>query len=92
MRFFSATDLVYEQARATLDAAWGLPNDKGTHTCIEPAASAPHDTDGLVVLAVDDSFCEFSTANDLLPTLIAQGAVKEISRQEYESAAFRQHP
>jgi len=83
MRFFRAADAVYEQARSTLDAAWGLPNDKGTVTCIEPASTAPRDAQGRVLLAVDDSFCTYSTAADLLPQLIASGAVEEIDRETY---------
>jgi hypothetical protein len=83
MRFFRSTPQVYEQARATLDAAWGLPNDTGTVTCIEPAATAPRDAQGRIVLAVDDEFCAFTVAVDLLPQLLASGAVEEIDRQTY---------
>ena len=86
MRFFRAADAVYEQARSTLDAAWGLPNDKGTVTCIEPAATAPQDAQGRVLLAVDDSFCTYSTAADLLPQLIASGAVEEINEATYRAS------
>ena len=86
MRFFRSTDAVYEQARATLDAAWGLPNDLGTVTCVEPAATAPRDPEGCILLAVDDSFCTFTVAVDLLPQLLASGAVKEIDRETYMAA------
>ena len=83
MRYFRATAAVYEQARAALDAAWGLPNDKGTATCIEPAATAPRDAQGRIVLAVDDSFCAYTVAVDLLPQLLASAAVEEIDREAY---------
>jgi hypothetical protein len=86
MRFFRSTDDVYEQARAALDAAWGLPDSSGTATCIEPAATAPHDAEGRVLLAVDDSFCEFTAAADLLPQLLASGAVVEIDAATYMAA------
>lgn len=86
MRFFRSAAAVYEQARATLDAAWGLPNDKGTVTCIEPAATAPRDAQSRVLLAVDDSFCTFTVAVDLLPQLLASGAVEEIDRETYMAA------
>lgn len=89
MRFFRSTLAVYEQARATLDAAWGLPNDKGTATCIEPAESAPRDDQGRVVLAVDDEFCAYPVAVDLLPQLLASGAVTEIDRTAYMAAVTR---
>lgn len=84
MRYFRAADVVYEQARLTLDAAWGHAPPT---TCIEPAARAPRDAQGRVVLAVADEFCEFSTAADLLPQLLASGAVQEIDRQTFDAAA-----
>jgi hypothetical protein len=87
MRYFRSTDAVYEQARAALDAAWGLPNDTGTVTCIEPAATAPRDAQSRIVLAVDDSFCAYTVAVDLLPQLLASGAVEEIDREAYMAAA-----
>ena len=83
MRYFRATAAVYEQARAALDAAWGLPNDKGTATCIEPAATAPRDAQGRIVLAVNDEFCAYTVAVDLLPQLLASAAVEEIDREAY---------
>jgi len=87
MRYFRTTsDAVYEQARQTLDAAWGLPNDRGTVTCIDPAATAPRDLQGRIVLAVDDEFCAFTVAVDLLPQLLASGAVEEIDAATYHAA------
>ena len=86
MRYFRATAAVYEQARLALDAAWGLPNDKGTATCIEPAATAPRDSQGRIVLAVNDEFCAYSVAADLLPQLLANGAVEEIDAATYMAA------
>lgn len=90
MRFFRSTDAIYEQARSTLDAAWGLPNDLGTVTCIEPAATAPRDEQGRIVLAVDDEFCAYPVAVDLLPHLLSAGAVAEIDRQTYMAAVNRE--
>ena len=87
MRFFAASESVYEQARATLDAAWGHPTADGlTLTCIDPAAVAPRDAQGRIVLAVDDSFCAYSVAAELLPQLLASGAVEEIDRETYMAA------
>lgn len=87
MRFFRTdNDGIYEQARATLDAAWGLPDKLGTVTCIEPAATAPRDSQGRVLLAVADEFCTFSVAVELLPQLIASGAVEEIDAETYRSS------
>jgi hypothetical protein len=84
-RFFRSTDAVYEQVRLTLDQAWGHPKP-GAQTCVEPAATAPHDSQGRVVLAVDQSFCEFPMASEMLPQLLASGAVEEIDRETYMAA------
>ena len=83
MRFFRSTPTVYEQVRATLDQAWSLPADNGTQTCIEPEQTAPHDPDGRVLLAVNDEFCGYSVAEEMLPQLLASGAVEELDAATY---------
>jgi hypothetical protein len=86
MRYFrcDAGDAAYEQIRSTLDAAWGLPDAATkTVTCIDPAAVAPRDAQGRIVLAVQPEFCEFTVAVDLLPQLLASGVVAEITAAEY---------
>lgn len=87
MRFFrAATDASYEQARLTLDAAWGLPNDKGTDTCIAPISLAPRDAAGRPMVAVSDEWCEWEPADTLLPQMINAGMVAEISEADYWAA------
>ena len=89
MRFFRclAGDELYEQVRLTLDAAWGHPNaETKTVTCIEPAATAPRDSQGSIVLAVNDEFCTYSVAVEMLPQLIAGGHVEEIDDATYRQA------
>lgn len=88
MRYFrTASDEVYEQARFTLDAAWGHPNAATkTVTCIDPAAVAPRDQQGRIVLAVPESFTQYSVAVDLLPQLLAAGVVEEIDEATYRAA------
>jgi hypothetical protein len=86
MRFFRSTPDVYEQVRLQLDAAWGNPSPNGTVTCIEPEATAPHDAHGRVVLAVHDEFCAFPVVAELMPQLLASGAVEEITEAEYQAA------
>jgi hypothetical protein len=83
-RFFrTQSDAVYEQARLTLDETWGhVPPT----TCIEPAATAPRDLQGRIVLAVNDEFCAYSVAAELLPQLLASGAVEEIDAATYMAA------
>jgi hypothetical protein len=86
MRYFRASEEVYEQARLTLDQAWGLPDGTGTQTCFVQAANAPRDAQGKPVLAVSDEFCEYSVAKDMLPQLLASGAVEEIDEATYWAA------
>lgn len=92
MRFFRclAGDAAYEQVRAALDAAWGHPTPSGlTVTCIEPAATAPRDGQGRIVLAVQDEFAEFPAAAAVLPDLLASGVVEEIDAAGYDAATKR---
>lgn len=82
-RFFRGAVTTYEAIRADLDAAWGLPNDKGTATCIAPAATAPKDSQGRVMLAVNDEFATWEPAATLLPQLLASGVIEEITEAQY---------
>jgi len=87
MRFFATPSAdLYEQTRLSLDSAWGLPNDKGTVTCINPEAVAPRDIQGRVLLAVADEWCDWEPAATILPQLLASGAVVEIDRAAYHAA------
>jgi hypothetical protein len=78
--FRTASDEVYEQTRAALDAAWGI---EAPQTCIEPAATAPKDSDGRILLAVDTEFCAYPAAAEMLPALLAGGLVAEIDEAMY---------
>ena len=82
-RYFKADAATYEQIRTTLDAAWGLPNDKATVTCLAPLASAPRHADGDVVVGVLPEWCEWEPAATLLPQLLTSGAVEEIDAAAY---------
>lgn len=87
MRFFcAANDAVYEQARATLDAAWGLPNTRGTVTCISPVEKALRYRDGRPMVAVSEEWCGWNPADALLPSLLSSGAVTEITAEQYWAA------
>ena len=94
MRYFRAiNDEVYEQARLTLDAAWGLPSTDGrTVTCIDPASVAPRDSQGRIVLAVHNEFCQYDAVAAMLPQLIASGAVEEIDAATYQAVVQPQEP
>lgn len=83
MRYFRSDEATYESVRLSLDAAWGHGPGTGTLTCYEPAATAPRDPQGRMLLAVDDEFCGYEAVAATLPGLIASGAVEEISEADY---------
>ena len=85
-RFFRTSDAdLYESIRLQLHAAWGHPTPDGrTITCFDPAAVAPRDAAGRLLLAVNEEFVTWEPAATLLPQLIASGAVEEISEAEYQ--------
>lgn len=84
--FRTGSDEVYEQTRAALDAAWGI---EAPQTCIEPAATAPRDADGRILLAVNEEFCVYPAAAEMLPALLAGGFVDEIDETTYWSSVPR---
>lgn len=86
MRYFRTSDAdLYESIRLQLDAAWGHPTPDGqTITCIDPAAVAPRDSAGRVLLAVNDEFCGYEAVAAVLPGLLATGAVEEIDAAAYQ--------
>ena len=85
MRFFRTSQETYESIRLQLDAAWGLPNDSGVVTCLRPVDEAHRDANGRVVCAISQEFCGYPVAVDLLPQLLASGAVDEIDEAAYRS-------
>jgi hypothetical protein len=85
--FRTADEALYESIRLQLDAAWGHPTPDGrTITCFDPAAVAPRDGAGRLLLAVHDEFATWEPAATLLPQLLASGAVEEISEATYRAA------
>lgn len=86
MRFFRTADAaLYETIRLQLDAAWGHPTPDGqTLTCFDPVAVAPRDAAGRVLLAVNDEFCQYEAVAAVLPSLLAAGAVQEITANDYK--------
>lgn len=84
-RYFRSTDEVYEAIRLQLDFAWGHGPGTGTVTCYEPAATAPHDDQGRVLLAVYAEFCEYEAVAAVLPELLTSGAVEEIDEATYRA-------
>ena len=77
MRYFRADEATYESVRAAIDAANGWA-DEGTQTSIEPAATAPRDAEGRVLLACGDWLAERAA-----PQL---AALEEITESDYVPA------
>jgi hypothetical protein len=83
-RIFRATDAVLEQVRATLDAAWGYPKPETlTVTSLTPAAEAQHDSQGRAYVIVSAEYCEYEAVAAMLPSLLASGAVEELTPEQY---------
>jgi hypothetical protein len=86
IRYFRSTPELYEQIRATLDAAWGYPNaETKTQTALPPATGLPADSQGRVYLAISADYCDYILPSQMLPELIASGAVEEIGEAAYRS-------
>lgn len=82
-RYYRITsDTVYEQARLALDAAFGHPQVRA-ETCIDPAAVAPRDTQGNILLAVREEWLSWEAVAAMLPQLLASGVVAEITERDF---------
>ena len=86
MRYFRATPAVYADVCAQLDAAYGYPSEATkTLRTLPLAADLPADAEGLVYLMISADYCDFILPGQLLPELLASGAVEEVTKAEYES-------
>lgn len=86
MRYFRSTPAVYASICAQLDAAYGYPNQATkTERTLPPASDLPSDSQGRVYLAISADYCEFILPSQMLPELIASGAVEEIDAAAYEA-------
>ena len=90
-RFFRATESVYEQARAAIDAAFGYPNDFA-QTAFAPVADGVRATDGRMLLGVRSDWAAAEPAASMLGQLLASGAVEEIDAATYQAAVQPQEP
>jgi acetyl/propionyl-CoA carboxylase alpha subunit len=85
MIFLRASAAVYEQARAAMDAARGLPA-KGQLTSFTPAASAPTDAQGRVYLALRESDTTAPGADQMIADLVTAGYVEVVTEADYMAA------
>jgi hypothetical protein len=86
MRYFCSTPAVYGSICSQLDAAYGYPNaETKTERSLPLVADLPTDGQGRVYLAISSEYCEFILPSEMLPQLIASGAVEEVAAAVYEA-------
>jgi hypothetical protein len=84
MRYFRSTPAVYGSICTQLDAAYGYPNaETKTARTLPLAADLPSDGQGRVYLAIAADYCEYNLPSEMLPQLIASGAVEEVDEAAY---------
>lgn len=84
MRYFRTTLAVYANICAQLDAAYGYPNaETKTERTLPLAADLPADSEGRVYLAVAQEYCDYILPGQMLPELLASGAVEEVDAAVY---------
>jgi len=84
LRCFFALPEVYDQWRAALDSAWGLPAN-GQQTVLPPLADAPV-VGGMVYFAANAAHCDYEPVARMLPAALASGEVAEVSEAQYVAA------
>lgn len=88
MRYFRSTPAVYASICAQLDAAYGYPNaETKTERTLPLVEELPADNQGRVYLCVDAAYCDFILPGQMLPELLASGAVEEITAAQYAAVA-----
>lgn len=84
MRYFRALPAVYASICSQLDAAYGYPNaETKTDRTLPLVADLPSDSQGRVYLAVSAAYCDYILPGQMLPELLASGAVEEITANQY---------
>lgn len=84
MRYFRSTPAVYGSICSQLDAAYGYPNaETKTERALPLAADLSADAQGRVYLAISAEYCDYVLPSEMLPQLIASGAVEEVDAAAY---------
>ena len=92
-RYFRSTPEVYGGICQQLDAAYGYPNaETKTERTLPPLAELPVDGEGRVYLAISADYCDYVLPSQMLPQLLASGAVEEIDEATYQAAVQPQEP
>jgi hypothetical protein len=86
MRYFRSRPAVYASICSQLDAAYGYPNaETKTERTLPLAAELPADGQGRIYLMISAEYCDFILPGQMLPELLASGAVEEVTQAEYEA-------
>ena len=86
MRYFRSTPAVYGSICVQLDSAYGYPNaETKTERALPLAATLPADSQGRVYLAISAEYCDYILPSQMLPELLASGAVEEVSEAAYRA-------
>jgi hypothetical protein len=84
MRYFRSLPAVYADICVQLDAAYGYPNaETKTERTLPLAVDLPGDGQGRVYLAVSQEYCDYILPGEMLPELLASGAVEEVDAATY---------
>lgn len=83
-RYFRSTPAVYGGICQQLDAAYGYPNaETKTERALPPVSELPVDNQGRVYLAISQEYCDYILPSEMLPELLASGAVEEVDAATY---------
>lgn len=87
MRYFRSTPAVYASICSQLDAAYGYPNaETKTERTLPLVGDLPTDSQGRIYLAVSAAYCDYILPGQMLPDLLASGAVEELTESQYVAA------
>lgn len=83
-RYFRSSPAVYAGICQQLDAAYGYPNaETKTLRTLPLASELPTDGQGRVYLAVSQEYCDYILPSEMLPEMLASGAVEEVDAAAY---------
>ena len=93
MMYFRASPAVYASICNALDAEYGYPNiATRTERALPLQADLPSDSSGRVYLAVPQEHVSYQLPSELLPPLLASGAVEEVTQADYEALLPQPQP
>lgn len=89
IRYFRSNVSVYSDLSRQLDEAYGYPKPElKTERVLPLASELPTDSDGRVYLSIAADYCDYAIPAQVLPQLLASGAVEEIDADAYRAAVM----